>query len=117
MSIKYTKQYLSKLEDIFLDTDYILRYEKGNFQSGYCILNDTKIAIINKYFSLDGKINSIIDILRTINLDKNKLSEKNRILVSKIQQNQLQIWQSLFWVPVHLRVFRLLLATVKSAFL
>ncbi len=91
MSVRYTKHYLSKLEDIFAETDYILRYEKGNFQSGYCILKETKIAIINKYFSLDGKINSIIDILRTINPDTSKLSEKNRALLSEIQQNQLQI--------------------------
>ena len=36
--MKYTKHLLNKLEDIFSESDYVLRYEKGNFQSGYCIL-------------------------------------------------------------------------------
>lgn len=60
MEIKYTKHFLNRLEDIFSETDYMLRYEKGNFQSGYCILKDTRIAIVNKYYSLDGKINSLL---------------------------------------------------------
>ena len=91
MSVKYTKHYLSKLEDLFSESDYLLRYEKGNFQSGYCLLNDTKIAIVNKYFSLEGKINSLIDILRQISLDEKLLSPKNKSLLREIRQNQLQI--------------------------
>ena len=64
MEIKYSKHFLNKLEGIFSESDYILRYEKGNFQSGYCILKETKIAIVNKYFSIDGKINSLLEILK-----------------------------------------------------
>ncbi len=90
MSAKYTKHYLHRLEDVFSESDYILRYEKGNFQSGYCILNETKIAIVNKYFSTEGKISSLIEILRTISLDETQLSDKNRKLFREIKQNQLQ---------------------------
>ena len=73
------------------ETDYILRYEKGNFQSGYCILNESKIAIINKFFALEGKINSLVDILRSIQVDTSKLSENNQKLYAEITQNQLQL--------------------------
>lgn len=90
MQIKYTKHFLNRLEDIFSETDYILRYEKGQFQSGYCILKDTKIAIVNKYFAVDGKINSLIEILRSIEVDISGLSEKNLKLFQEITQNQLQ---------------------------
>lgn len=91
MQIKYTKAFLHKLEDIFTETDYHLRYERGNFQAGYCILKDTKIVIVNKYFPLEGKVNSLIDILKTIEIDRAKLSDKNRILIDQINQNQLQL--------------------------
>lgn len=77
MEVKYTQNFLNKLEDIFAESDYILRYEKGNFNSGYCLLKETKIAIINKYFPLEGKINSLIEILRQIELNETKMSEKN----------------------------------------
>jgi len=90
MQIKCTPRFLSKLEDLFSESTYILRYEKGNFQSGYCLLNDSKIAIINKYFPLEGKINSLIDIIRTINLNPEELSENNRKIFSAIRQNELR---------------------------
>jgi len=90
MQIKCTPRFLSKLEDLFSESTYILRYEKGNFQSGYCLLNDSKIAIINKYFPLEGKINSLIDIIRTINLNPEELSENNRKFFSAIRQNELK---------------------------
>ncbi|MFT7029979.1 MAG: hypothetical protein ACI83W_002621 [Marinoscillum sp.] len=89
MEIKYTKHFLNKLEDIFSETDFILRYEKGNFQSGYCILKETKIVILNKYYSLDGKINSLLEIIKQIEVDEKKLSEKNRKTFQEITQNQL----------------------------
>jgi len=76
--VKYTKHYLNKLEDLFAESDYVLRYEKGNFKSGYCLLNDTKIAIINKYYPLEGKINCLVDIIKLVDLDIEELSDKNR---------------------------------------
>jgi len=89
MEIKYTKHFLNRLEDIFSETDYILRYEKGNFQSGYCILKDNRIAIVNKYYSLDGKINSLLEILKQIDVNPKDLSEKNKTLYQEINQTQL----------------------------
>ena len=89
MEIKYTKHFLNRLEDIFSETEYVLRYEKGRFQSGYCILKDNKIAIVNKYYSLDGKINSLLEILKQIEINADKLSEKNQKLFHEINQTQL----------------------------
>lgn len=91
MEIKYTKQFLNRLEDIFSETEYALRYEKGNFQSGYCILKDSKIVVVNKYYSLDGKVNSLIEILKVIDINTKNLSEKNKKLFNEINQNQLQL--------------------------
>jgi hypothetical protein len=84
MEVKYTQNFLNKLEDIFAESDYILRYEKGNFNSGYCLLKETKIAIINKYFPLEGKVNSLIEILKQITLDDAKMSDKNKKLYQDI---------------------------------
>ena len=78
--IKYTKNYLDKLEDLFAETDYTLRYEKGNFKSGYCILKDTKMVLVNKFYTLEGKVNSLVDIIRIIDIDPEQLSEKNKKL-------------------------------------
>lgn len=91
MTIRYTKQFLGKLEDIFAESDYVLRYEKGNFKSGYCVLNDTKIAIVNKYYTTEGKISCLIDILKSVELDKSKLTEKNAKLLVELSQTSLEL--------------------------
>ncbi len=86
MQIKYTAQYLHKLEDIFAESDYILRYEKGNFKSGYCVLKDTKVVIINKYFTTEGKINCLVDILKTIEISESAFSEKNKKFYQELKE-------------------------------
>ncbi len=73
------------------ETDYILRYEKGNFQSGYCILNESKVAVINKFFALEGKVNSLIEIIRAIKVDTARFSDQNKKLYAEITNNQLQL--------------------------
>jgi hypothetical protein len=83
LQIKSTPQFLAKLEDIFAESDYVLRYEKGNFHAGYCILKETKIAIVNKYFTIEGKISCLIEI------DTSKLSDKNRQLYQELNQTEL----------------------------
>lgn len=85
--MKFTKNLLHRLEDLFAETDYMLRYEKGNFRSGYCVLKDTRLAIINKFHTTEGKIAAIIEILRQIEVEEGKLSEENRSLLQQIRQH------------------------------
>jgi hypothetical protein len=85
-SFNYTKHFLNKIEDLYSETDFHLRYERGHFKSGYCVLKNQKIAIVNKYYSLEGKINSLIEMLKEIEVDENKLSPKNKKLYLDLSQ-------------------------------
>jgi len=84
MEIKYSNHFLNKLEDIFSESDYILRYEKGNFNSGYCIIRETKVVVVNRFYALEGKINCLLDILKAIDLNTEKLSPKNLKLYNEL---------------------------------
>ncbi len=84
MEIKYSKRYLHKLEDVFSESDYILRYEKGNFKPGYCIIRDSKVVVVNKFYSLEGKINCLLEILKEIELRTEKLSPQNLKLYQEL---------------------------------
>jgi len=106
MPIKYSNNFLNKLEDILSETQYILRYEKGNFKSGYCILRDTQIVIVNKYFTTEGKVNCLVDIINQLDIDTNMLSEKNKKLFSELSQTALKLWLSPFLALVHRKVFQ-----------
>jgi hypothetical protein len=89
--IKYTIQFLTKLEDLIAESDYALRYEKGNFKSGYCLLKDQKIMIINKFFTTEGKINALLEILKGIKLDPTRFTEKSIKLYDELGQQQSEV--------------------------
>jgi sulfur carrier protein ThiS len=92
MGVKYTKSYLEKIENLFAESDYILRYEKGNFKSGYCILNETSVVIVNKYYTTEGKINILLDILKELNFNpKSFASKKNQDFLGELQQTTLKL--------------------------
>jgi hypothetical protein len=87
-AVKYTTQFLAKLEDIVAESDYILRYEKGNFKSGYCVLKDQKIVIVNKFYTTEGKINTLLDIFKNVKFETTGFSEKNLKLYEEITTQQ-----------------------------
>lgn len=61
---KFTPAYLKKLEDILKEHQYEVRYEKGNFKSGYCVLEAKKVVVINKFSTLESRIQALIEIIR-----------------------------------------------------
>ena len=58
MSFKYNQNTLKKLEGLFEEARFILRYEKGNFNAGHCLLEEKRIVVVNKFFTLENKINA-----------------------------------------------------------
>ncbi len=88
--IKYTNQFLTKLEELIAESDYVLRYEKGNFKSGYCVLKDQKIMIVNKFFAVEGKINALLDILKGVSLETSGFSDKSLKLYQELAQAEVK---------------------------
>ena len=66
--MKYTQATLDKIEAILDEAEYVLRYERGNFQSGYCILEQKKVVVLNKFLQLEGRINTLIDLIPQLTL-------------------------------------------------
>lgn len=76
MNIKYTLNTLKKLEELFEEARYIIRYERGHFASGYCILEERRIVVINRFLDTEGRINSLFEILPTIIINTDELSSE-----------------------------------------
>jgi hypothetical protein len=83
---KYTRHQLKKLERLLEENDYVLRYEKGHFQSGYCILHDKDVIIVNKFFSVEGKINSLLEIMDVVEIDPDQLSDDSLKFYEQLQK-------------------------------
>ncbi|MBK8052482.1 MAG: hypothetical protein IPK35_04185 [Saprospiraceae bacterium] len=87
MIIKHTKPTLTKLEEIFRDLGYSVRYEKGTFNSGYCLVEDKKVVVINKFYDTDGRVNVLMTILESIVENENLLNEKYRHFYKNLLRN------------------------------
>jgi hypothetical protein len=84
--MKYTKSTLSRLEDVFAESDYALRYEKGQFRAGYCVLREQRVVLVNTYFPLEGRINCLLDLIKSLpDLQLDHLTPRSRALVSEIR--------------------------------
>ena len=76
--MKYTQTTLDKIERVVEEVGYIIRYERGTFQSGYCILEQKKVVVLNKFLPLEGRINTLIDLIPQLNIDADALSAESR---------------------------------------
>jgi hypothetical protein len=90
--MKYTQTTLDKLEAIPEQAGYVLRYERGTFQSGYCILEAKKVVVLNKFLQTEGRINTLIDLIPQLDINIELLTpESAKIhadIISKVELNE-----------------------------
>jgi hypothetical protein len=90
-SLPLTNHTLEKLELLLRAGGYKVRYEKGNFKTGACLLQNSKIIVINKFSNLESKIQSILDLFLELELDSKLLDDKQIALLHQIKQTKLQL--------------------------
>jgi len=88
MQLRFSKSNLDKLEFLFKELEYVVRYEKGTFNSGYCIVEEKKIIIINKFFDTEGRINVLLDILSNVLIMEDRLSKSSLQFFKNILKSQ-----------------------------
>jgi hypothetical protein len=89
--IKLTQHYLDKLEELLLQAGYTIRNEKGNFRSGSCILEESKVIVLNKFAPVESKVGYVVEALQSLNIDEALLDDKNRKLLNEVKQSQSQL--------------------------
>ena len=78
MSISVTNHTLEKLELLLTTIGYKVRYEKGNFKTGTCLIEHSKMVVVNKFSNLESKISSLIDLIKVLEIDESVFSEKQK---------------------------------------
>ncbi len=82
--MKYTPSNLNKIEALIEEGGYVIRYERGTFQSGYCILQDKKVVVLNKFFQTEGRINTLIDLLPQLDINIDDLTHESQKLYEEL---------------------------------
>lgn len=89
--LPFTQHSLDKLEALFKSMGYKVRYEKGNFKTGSCLLQSSKIIVVNRFSNIEVKINSLIELLRELDPDISQLDDKQKQLLFNIKQTKLTL--------------------------
>lgn len=79
-----TQKNLNKLESLFTVLGYKIRYEKGSFRTGSCVLQHTKVVVINRFANLEVKVQSLIQLLQELPADPRLLAAKDLALYQAI---------------------------------
>ncbi|OCX54474.1 hypothetical protein BEL04_09555 [Mucilaginibacter sp. PPCGB 2223] len=89
--LTFTQHTLEKLENLLKAAGYKIRYEKGNFKTGACVLQNSRIVVVNKFSNLESKIHSVVELLLELEIDHKLLDEKQIIFLHQITQTRLQL--------------------------
>lgn len=78
-----TKHTLQKLQDLLEVQGYSIRYEKGQFQAGHCLVEDRKMVIINKFYTLESRVQALAAILKEIDIKSEQFDDKQSSFYKK----------------------------------
>jgi hypothetical protein len=90
-NLTLTNHTLEKLELLLRAGGYKVRYEKGNFKTGACVLQSSRVVVINKFSNLESKIQSILELFLELDIDHQLLDDKQIALLHQIKQTKLQL--------------------------
>lgn len=82
--MKYTASALEKLHNILSESEYIMRYERGTFQSGWCLLEQKRIVVLNKFLDTEARINTLYDLIPQLNIQFDKLTLESQKLYGEV---------------------------------
>ncbi|MBW0162758.1 MAG: hypothetical protein KXJ51_15300, partial [Sediminibacterium sp.] len=62
----------------------VVRYERGTFQSGWCLLEAKRIVVLNKFLNIEGRINTLMEIIPQLQIDFDKLTLESQKLYEEV---------------------------------
>ena len=90
MVLTYTQHTLDKLEQLLKALNYKLRYEKGNFKTGACVLDNSRVIVVNKFSNLESKIMSVAALVQTLETAEALLDDKQKAFLYLLKQTKLE---------------------------
>ncbi len=86
--MKISQGTLDKIEEIFKVQQFKVRYEKGNFKPGSCLILEAKVVVVNKFATMDVKIAALAEILQEIEIDETLFNENQAKFFQSIKSQK-----------------------------
>ena len=90
MALTFTQHTLDKLEQLLRSLHFKVRYEKGNFKTGACILENSRVIVVNKFSNLESKIIALAELVQTMEVEESLLDEKQKAFLYLLKQTTLE---------------------------
>jgi hypothetical protein len=65
-----------------------VRFEKGDFKGGYCILKESKVIVINKMANLQRKVMILSMALKELGIDQIYLTPRLREIIDEMVETK-----------------------------
>lgn len=86
MQFTFNNRMLEKLEAILTAFNYKVRYEKGNFKTGACLIEKNRVVVVNKFSDLESKIRALALLIKDLKEDEPVLSGREAELYQALKQ-------------------------------
>ncbi len=83
------KQMLTELEEVADKLGFKIRYEKGNFEGGYCILKESRLLVVNARNEVERRIIIVSKSLKEIGIDDIFVKPNVREIIEKESKRKL----------------------------
>jgi len=78
---------LGELKELALSVGVKVRYERGDFKGGYCLIKESQIIVINKLSTTQRKVTTLVSALRELGIDEEALSPKLKAIIEGMDEN------------------------------
>lgn len=83
--MRISKSTQDKLQQLLEALDYEVRYEKGSFKAGFCVVHTQKTVLINKFVPLEGIIQTLTEIIKQLEITN----------IENLNEEQLKLWEKI----------------------
>jgi hypothetical protein len=81
---KEFEEFIQELKNLAVRLGADVRFEKGDFKGGYCILKESKVIVINKRANLQRKAMILSIALKELGIDEVFLTPRLRELIDEM---------------------------------
>lgn len=83
---KEFEQIIDELKDIANQLGVTVRFEKGDFKGGFCIVKESKIIVINKFATTQRKAAILATGLKELGIDDIYINPKLREIINEMTE-------------------------------
>ena len=85
---KEFEEIIQELKTLATQLGAEVRFEKGDFKGGYCILKENKVIVVNKMANLQRKVMILSMALKELGIDQIYMTPKIREIIEEMAESK-----------------------------